>query len=287
MALRYIIANGQTVSETMSWDFDSGEVKFLYFNGAGAPVVATGTPKVYVSIHNSGNTDWEEVLPFETNKWIFNGSISRVRVDLTGVSGYTAYQVVIWRGDSPQTLIPDGAFTGLRAITVQPYTEANVKNGVQYNIRAVWPMADTIAAGTSRKLFFQTTSKPVIVKLRELQYLAEELKIELFQTPTGVSGGTPLTVHNYNGVSPVATTVVATKNVTTITNGAQFDAADPEYFFGSANAPQRQSSSIPQGRERILPANSTFLVMISNTGTGEARAQYFLDFYEGNTDLPL
>ncbi|MNX97911.1 hypothetical protein D3C86_1302940 [compost metagenome] len=114
------------------------------------------------------------------------------------------------------------------------------------------------------------------------------MKIELFIGPTGVTGGTDLIVHNYNGVSPVATTVAAKKNVTTTTNGTQFDHGDPEHFFGGANDPQRQNvDSIPLGRERVLPANSEFLVVITNTGTGNARAQYFLDFYEGTTDLPL
>lgn len=286
MALLYVIPNGQTVSESMSLDFDGAAVTVLYYDAGGLPVSASGTPVISRSIENAGN-NFTAVGQFAHNDWRFDGPCCRIKVSLAGVTGYTTYKVMIWRTDDPLSIFPDGAFTGLRALTTQPYTEANVKNGVQYNLRAVWPMADTIGAGTSRKLFFQTTTKPVIVKLRELQYLAEELRIELFQSPTGVTGGTPLAIHNYNGVNPVATTVSATKNVTTVTNGTQFDTTDPEYFFGSANAPQRQTGSIPQGRERVLPANSTFLVMISNTGTGEARVQYFLDWYEGGADLPL
>jgi hypothetical protein len=38
---------------------------------------------------------------------------------------------------------------------------------------------------------------------------------------------------------------------------------------------------------RILPANTEFAVVITNTGAGNARVQYFLDFYEGEPDLPL
>jgi len=183
--------------------------------------------------------------------------------------------------------MPAGLFEGTRAITVQPYTEANVKNGVQFNLRAVWPIGDVIPSLASRKIWVKTNAKTVLVKLRELQYLAEELKIELFRAPTGVTGGTDLSIHNYNGVSPVATTVQAKKNVTIANNGVQFDNGDPEYFFGSSNAPQRQTSSIPQGRERVLPANTEFAVVITNTGTGDARVQYFLDWYEGGTDLPV
>lgn len=182
---------------------------------------------------------------------------------------------------------PKGLYTGSAAITTQPYTEANVKNGLQFYLRAAWPLADVIVAGASRKIRVSTGVKPVIVKLREVAYVAEQLTLNLFSAPVGVSGGTPLTIHNYNRVNGVASTVTATKNVTTTSDGTPFDAGDPEYFFGSANAPQRQSSAIAFGRERILPANTTFLVVLTNSGTGDARASYFLDWFEGAPDLPL
>jgi len=210
------------------------------------------------------------------------GPIANFRLTFTGLVGGTA--PVLWVDTQAQ---PAGLFAGLAAITTQPYTEANVKNGLQYNLRAAWPLLDPIAAGTTRKIWFKTNAKPVIVKLREVQYLAEELILRLFQSPTGVTLGTDLTIHNYNGINPVATTVNAKKNVTTVSDGTQFDGSDPEYFYGSSNDPQRQSSAIPQGRERILPANTEFLVTIQNSGTGNARVQYYLDFYEGGTDLPL
>lgn len=287
MALLYVIPNGQTVSEAMSLDFDGAAVTILYYNAGGLPVSATGTPVLSRSIENSGNV-FTAIGQFSHNDWRFDGPCCRVKIDLSGVSGYTTYKVMIWRTDDPLSIFPDGAFTGLRALTTQPYTEANVKNGVQYNIRAVWPLLDVIATGTSRKLWFKTNAKPVLAKLRQFQYLAEEMKIELFANPTGVSGGTDLVVHNYNGVNPVATTVQAKKNVTITNNGTPFDHGDPEHFFGGANDPQRQNvDSIPLGRERVLPANTEFAVVITNTGTGNARAQYFLDFYEGGADLPL
>lgn len=215
-----------------------------------------------------------------------DGSVAALRITFTGLVGGAGAR--IW--DDVRD-IPNGLYSGSAALITQPYTEANVKNGLQYNLRAVWPLADQIPSGATpgsqRKIFFQTGAKQVIVKLRELLFSAEELKIELFKTPVGVSGGTPLVIHNYNGVTPIASTVTATKGVTTTGNGVPFDAGDPEYFFGSPNAPQRTPGSIPQGRERILAANSTYLVVISNTGTGDARVQYFLDWFEGTPDLPL
>lgn len=286
MSKRYFIENGQTISPVMGLDACGALVSFLFYDAGGLPVAVNGLPTVQRSLYDSGDI-FRSVNPFSTNEWRFNGPASRVKIDLAGVTGYTTYRVIIWRTDEPLDMSPDGAFSGLRAIITQPYTEANVKNGLQFNLRAVWPLLDVIAAGTSRKIWFKTNAKPVIIKLRDFQYVAEELKLELFSAPTGVSGGTDLAIHNYNAVNPIATTVQAKKNVTITGNGTPFDAGDPEYFFGGANDPQRQAASIPVGRERILGANTEFAVVLTNTGTGNARAQYFLDWYEGGTDLPI
>lgn len=175
-------------------------------------------------------------------------------------------------------------FDGLRALVVQPYSEANVKRGLQFYTRIAYPLADPIAGGTTRKLYFKLGAKPVIVKLREFEYVGEELQIELFANPSGVTGGTPRTPSNWNRVDPQPTTVQVLKDVTTTDDGTPLD-DEPEYFFGSALAFNRDANSIPQGRERVLPAGGEFIVAISNTNSQAARCQYFLDWYEGETDL--
>lgn len=286
MSQRYFIENGQTISPAMGLDSSGALVSFLFYDAGGLPASVVGLPTVQRSLYDSGNI-FQGVYPFGTNEWRFNGPASRIKIDLTGVTGYTTYRVIIWRTNDPLDMTPDGAFSGLRAIITQPYTEANVKNGLQYSLRATWPLADAITAGSTRKVWVKTTTKPVIIKLREFQYIAEELTLRLFGAPTGVAAGTVLSIHNYDGVGPVTTTCQAKKNVTTTSDGAEFDAADAEVFFGSSTAPQRNVAVALQGRERILPANSEFIVSITNTGSGSARAQYFLDWYEGGTDLPI
>jgi hypothetical protein len=211
-----------------------------------------------------------------------DGVVSSVRVTFAGLVGGTL--PVLW---SSNQALPAGVASGLAAFIVQPYTEANVKAGLQFYLRANWPLLDTIAAGETVKMHFRTGVKPVIVKLRDFACVAEELRINLYVGPTGVTGGTPLTIHNYNAVNGAATTCLAAKNVTTTTDGTEIDGGDPEHVFGSANAPQRSAASIPQGRERILPPLTSFIVALTNTGAGVARAQYFLDWYEGGTDIPL
>lgn len=239
-----------------------------------------------------GDDAWQKV-PYATNfpatsDRVFNtyGSVAEYRITFAGLVGGS--DAVLWVGAIEPEGFPPGAFEGTRALVVQPYTESNVKRGLQFYSRAVWPLSDVIPTGTARKLYFKTGAKPVIVKLRDFQYVAEEIRIQLFANPTGVTGGTPLVIHNFNTVSPVATSIVdARKNVTTATDGTEFDGGDPEYAFGWANSPNRNQAAIPTGRERIISPNSEFCVVITNTGSGDARAQYFLDWYEGDPDLPI
>lgn len=174
---------------------------------------------------------------------------------------------------------------GNKAITVQPFTELNIKNGVQYYIRTAWPLGATIPSGGTRNIYFGIGAKTVLTKLRIFDYIGEELALRIYANPT-VSGGTPLTISNWNLKAPVATTVTATKDVTVSDTGTL--SGEPEYFFGGGAQGQRVASSIPEGYERVVPPNSSFLIQIENTSSSVARAQYFLTWYEGeiSTEIP-
>lgn len=180
--------------------------------------------------------------------------------------------------------IDDGLLKGSNGIVVQPFTEANIKRGVQYFLRTAYPNSDPIAGETSRKLLLETGSQPVLVKLRVFEYIGEELRISLYANPTVTDNGSPIQVSNWNAVNPVPNTATARKDVTTSDDGTLL--GEPEYFFGGPTGLLRDAYSIPEGRERVIPANSSFLVVIENLDIGNARCQYFLDWYEGGTDIP-
>jgi hypothetical protein len=251
---------------------------------------------VSVQYRRPGTTAWLSLSKFTSLSLTagpvsgrVDGPVSAVRITFTGLVGGAA--PIAWM-DTDST--PSGLYSGLAAMTTQGYAEANVKNGVQFDMRASWGLFNVspgtggvIPAGAVRKILFQTGAKTVLIKLRELQYIAEEVVLRLFRAPTGVTGGTPLSINNYNARNPVASTVSATKNVTTTTDGTEFNGTDPEVFFGSTNNPQRNQATALQGRERLLLPNTTYLVTIANTGSGDARVEYHLDWYEGDTDLPL
>jgi len=176
---------------------------------------------------------------------------------------------------------------GERAVTVAGYPEQNVKNGLQYYTRIVYPLLNPIGADESKSIIFKTTSKKVLVKVRIVHYLAEEIKLELFKDPVfDDQTGTQLTPDNYNGVNPAVSTVQIYKDATVTADGIPLDNSDDEHYFGSRSVPQRNGNSIPEGRERVLQVESIYHVKITNTGGGDSRVQYFLDWYEGEPDLP-
>lgn len=292
MAQVYQIASPDTQTPQMSHEYVGAVVQLDFFDGAGNLVTPVGRPRVERKRLSPESDEWVEVGRFASDDWRFNSPCPRVRLDLSGVSGYASYRAYVWRTVHSLDLTPEQVYSGTRAITVQEYPEANVKNGRQFYFRAAWPLADPIAPGpaAARLLYVKTGANPVIVKLREVHYVAEELSLRLYSGPTSMEGGVPLTLHNYNTVTPdlaAAVGVLARKNVTVSSRGTEFDGGDPEYLFGANATAQRSQSAIPQGRERIIPANSEFLIVFENTGTGNARASYFLDFYIGPPDFPL
>lgn len=177
-----------------------------------------------------------------------------------------------------------GIITGLRAITVQSYSEANSKNGLQFYTRLSWPKADEIPSGETRNIIFKTTTKNALAKVRIVHYSAEEVELNIIKGVEVTTPGTAITPSNYSGVNAAVTTVELQKDAV-FTGGTPID-PEPEYYFGSSASGQRTGDSIPEGRERVLPTVETYAITIKNTGTGTARVQYYLDWYEGAPDLP-
>lgn len=238
--------------------------------------------RVQVSTTNQFDTELEYVQPNSTD--YTRDGLSEVWVLATQDTVIDVAQSGILTGD----VFPDGVFTGKRALNVQFYPEANVKNGLQYYTRITYPLSDAISAGSSKNIVVRTTSKKMLAKVRIVHYSAEEIELDVFSgTVFDDQTGTQITPSNYNAVNPVASTVEVFKEPVVSNVGTRIDDCDPEYYFGSNSQGQRAGESIPEGRERVLPSNSTFLVQLTNTGSGNARVQYFLDWYEGEPDLPL
>ena len=87
---------------------------------------------------------------------------------------------------------PDGSFQGTRALTVQSYPEANVKNGLQYYLRRAFTGSAVAgvtngaftAPGDKRYVYLVTGNKTVTVKDRAVKFIGEEFALRIYGGPT-------------------------------------------------------------------------------------------------------
>lgn len=169
---------------------------------------------------------------------------------------------------------------GERAFIVEPFDPVNIKRGLQFYLRSSWPTSDPIAANTPRYVYFKTGAKPVIVKTRIVSYIGEEFELSIFANPTITPAtGAVINPSNLNSINPQATTVTALKDPTVTDDGTLID-DEPEYYFGGTSQGNRDANSIPPESERIIPANTEFLVKIEGAG----RFSYRLEWFEGEPE---
>lgn len=170
---------------------------------------------------------------------------------------------------------------GLRAFTVQFYTEANVKQGLQYEYSTD---NTALAAGGVTRVLFVTGSKPVIVKSRLLSFTLTKATVRIYKNPT-YTGGTPATIYNLNDMNPQPTTVTILTGATITSPGEEFGA--PNYIYGSDGVGNTESGTFSaQGIERVLAPNRAYVLELTNSGVGTHAVSAYLTWYEGMPDLP-
>lgn len=281
MTQRFKIPRGTLTSEVMSGDYLGALVSIRYFDVGGLEMTPTAEATLKASRDASGSA-FVACPPLGAGVWSVNGPVVRFQVDLVG-TGATTAEVDIWRTGLVDASLMAQLFLGDRAMTAQSYIEANTKRGVQFYIQHGLPQL--VASTGVYKLKFTTGTKPVLIKSREMYGNGERFQLQIFKQPPSTTGGTPVTVQNFNDVNPVATTVSVLGGVTAADNGTSW--GDPQRIFSQSAAGQRAGSGLAPGGDRVLKANSTYLVVFSNTGSGSADIDYFLSWYEGASDLPL
>lgn len=280
MAMIYEIPRGSLETGPMSLDYDSGLATIQYYNAGGAEITPTGVATISVSPTLTGE-NFKTVAPSALGQWSFEGPVGRLRVSLAGTNAVTAY-VRVWRGDDAQSGIPPGAFAGTRALTFQNYIEANVKNGVQYEISS-----DNLALanGANIDVIFTTGANPVVIKNRLVKFNGTHLTTRVYRTPT-YTGGTITPYFNLNDRNPIAGTVVIRTGATVTSVGTEFGA--PTYDIGSAGQGNSSLSTYSTlGIERLLAPNTTYLQRITNDSGATQEVSSYLTWFEGSTDLPL
>lgn len=280
MAAIYRIKQGDTDSPVMDGSAASMVVLVSYYNGA-AVVQPTKEGVLSISPDASGET-FVPLTAYGKGEWRYNGPVARVRLSIAGVAGVTAAQAFIWRDDESVEVAPPGAYSGLRALTIQTYNEANIKNGVQYEIASDVP---ALINGGNIDVVFTTGANPVIIKGRIVKFNGISLATRVYRGPT-FTGGTIVPYFNLNDRNPVAGTVIIRSGATVTAPGVEFGA--PTFDLGSTGQGNSSLSTYSVvGNERILAPNTTYLQRITNDSGATQRVSSYLTWYEGGTDLPL
>lgn len=171
---------------------------------------------------------------------------------------------------------------GLRGFVMQNYTEANVKNGTQFEYSADTP---SLAAGESTRVLFMTGDKPVIIKSRTLSFTMTKVTARVYKNAQ-YTGGTPTDqIFNLNDINPEPTTVQIVTGATLTDDGEEFGA--PNFMYGSTGVGNSENGTFATpGIERVLAPNTTYMLLTTNSGEGTHGISTYLTWYEGDPDLP-
>lgn len=185
-----------------------------------------------------------------------------------------------------RTESPDGLYSGTRAITTQNYTEANVKNGRQFEASTYTAAFPGLA---SSGYVVVTGPDTVVLKGRTISVSGLGLKLEMFLAPT-YTGGTPISIFTLNHRNSFGTNVQIIAAPTVTADGVKV--ACDKYVFGSDLQGGTSVSSATlfteaSGLEMVLPANSVFYFKSTSLDTDPQRVFSYNTWYEGDTDLPL
>lgn len=178
--------------------------------------------------------------------------------------------------------VPTDVFRGLRAATVQFYTEANVKRGTQHEASALFT---DVPAGGSIYTAFITGSKPVSLKARHITYTGKGVKIDIFKDPIYTGGVSPTPYFNSNDMFKVEGELVGVSNPNVTDEGTQVFASG--FAIGNQSNQGQGSSGVDLGGENILSPNTTYLLKLESLDSGIQDIASFLYWYEGELDFPL
>ena len=199
-------------------------------------------------------------------------------VQVVGIAGEDLTPLELWVCESLSSG-PTEVFTGQRAMTVQSFTEANVKRGLQFYARA----SGIVAANTSWMLGVRVGPQPVVVKARECYSNAETLMVQVYKECEFIDGA-PMRVENYNDLTPVGSTTEILTGIVPTDEGVTW--GGQERLWGDGKVGQHLAPWAP-GVERVLAPGRIYIVEIRNLGATVCEVDYGLTWFEGWPDLPM
>jgi hypothetical protein len=277
----------------------NGQQVFPYTGGIQGPVTITLACATYPSAgaatleyQLTGTSNWvlavggpnhTSTLPATAQAtWFIFGPIGQFRLTYASLTGGASPLMAVSAMQDQSA--PQGVYEGFRAITTQGYTEANIKNGSQFEIGSF--MA-TVAAGAHQDVLFQTGTLPVVIKDRQIATTATLAEFHFYKNPTGVVSSTVIPIYNLTGASNAAATTVSASLVTSVTTvGTEISA--PTYVVGTSGGGSIIAGTYASnGNQRVLVPNTQYLGRFINTGSASCAVAIYSTHYEGPLDIPL
>lgn len=136
-----------------------------------------------------------------------------------------------------------------------------------------------LGAGATRKITFQTpTTKYIHFRPALVSTSADKVTVDLYETSSGNSGGSPLTATNRNRISTKTATSTVKDAETVTTNGTAID----QYYVGggTGNGQSSAGSTLSAEDELILKRNTLYTIVITNGSSSAQDIQIKLKWYE-------
>lgn len=171
---------------------------------------------------------------------------------------------------------------GVAAVVTQDYSEANAKNGVQWEISR---RLTGVASGARNTSIILTGDLPVDLKSRVFGYTGDGLFADIYESPT-YTGGTEVgnTPYNMSRINPATKQFKVLTGFTLTDDGVQCGATI--YALGPRATASQGLSPRPFGANRILEPNTAYLLTFTSLDTQPQDIMARLDMYEGTLDMP-
>lgn len=229
------------------------------------------------------------------------GGIDKFRFTISGLSGGQGlFCQVITTQQWPGIGMPPGIFTNDRAMTVQSYTEGNVKNGSQFSATTY---LTGLTAGEIIDVIVITGDKPVLIKGQGIDIKnSDDILLDWYKGPT-YSGGTDISsgIYNQSDINRLPSTVTLIGLLPTNPGAGDYSPNDATKVtvtnVGTKIIPtlvalgtsgiggSSQARAVVEGLEQVLDANSTYL--FRRTARGATDSLFgFSTWFEGEPDFP-
>jgi len=226
-----------------------------------------------ISLHVSAQEHGIILLPFE-QFIVPAGSLGCFVKTTSGYGGRIAVELGAWNAIGAP--VDYRVYTGLKGLTVQPFIEANVKNGTQWEVSFE---NSAVLAGASVDAVLQTGDQYVLIKSRLLSFTGSEIEASVYKNPT-FTEGTNLPVYNLNTAVTSSPLAVFKSGVIVSNTGTEI-AAKTHAYGADTNVNQAIGSYSVAGIERVLLPNTAYLLRITNQAATSIKISGYITFYEG------